>query len=73
MGIKKIGASFGIDASQPQQEGLPESPLRRTEPAPDAGDTARATAWLDENWQAIEYYNAYVEEHGLPLDEFRQF
>lgn len=29
--------------------------------------------WLEENREAIEYYNAYVAEHGLPLYQYRQF
>jgi antitoxin CcdA len=33
----------------------------------------RAKRWLEENWAAIESSNAYVEEHGLPLKEYRLF
>ena len=33
----------------------------------------RAEQWQEENRGAIEYWNAYVEEHGLPLAEYRQF
>lgn len=33
----------------------------------------RAERWLQENMEAIESSNAYVEKHGLPLDEFRMF
>jgi antitoxin CcdA len=29
--------------------------------------------WLEENREAIDYYNAYVAEHGLPLYQYRQF
>ena len=29
--------------------------------------------WLAENEKAIEYYNAFVEEHGVFSDGFRQF
>lgn len=28
--------------------------------------------WQEDNAQAIEAYNAYVDEHGLPLGQFRQ-
>ena len=35
--------------------------------------TALREAWLEENREAIEYWNAWVEEHGLPLAEYRQF
>lgn len=30
-------------------------------------------AWLEENRAAIDYWNAYVEKHGLPLARYRQF
>ncbi len=33
----------------------------------------RAEQWQEENRGAIEYWNAWVEEHGLPLAEYRQF
>ena len=33
----------------------------------------RAERWLDENREAIETSNAYVERHGLPLARFRRF
>lgn len=29
--------------------------------------------WKIENRQAIDGWNAWVEEHGLPLAEYRQF
>lgn len=34
---------------------------------------ARALRWLDENKDAIESSNAYVERHGLPLARHRRF
>lgn len=34
---------------------------------------ARAEKWIEENREAIEYWNAWVEEHGIPLAEYRQF
>jgi antitoxin CcdA len=33
----------------------------------------RERRWKIENAGAIEAYNRWVEEHGLPLDAFRQF
>lgn len=30
-------------------------------------------AWLDENREAIQASNAWVEKHGLPLAKYRQF
>lgn len=34
---------------------------------------AREAKWVEENWEAIQYWNRYVEEHGLPLARYRQF
>ena len=34
---------------------------------------SRAERWQEENREAIEYWNAYVDEHGLPLAKYRQF
>jgi len=31
-----------------------------------------ARRWREDNARAIEAYNAYVDEHGLPLAQFRQ-
>ncbi len=33
----------------------------------------RAERWLEENREALESYNAYVEKHGLPLERYRMF
>ena len=33
----------------------------------------RAQLWLQENQEAIESSNEYVEKHGLPLDKYRMF
>ncbi|MFN0115146.1 MAG: type II toxin-antitoxin system CcdA family antitoxin [Paracoccaceae bacterium] len=34
---------------------------------------ARAEAWKRENAEAIAATNRYIEEHGLPLEEYRMF
>lgn len=34
---------------------------------------ARAQRWLRDNRDALAAWNEYVEKHGLPLAEFRQF
>lgn len=33
----------------------------------------RAETWLEQNREALDGWNAYVEEHGLPLESFRLF
>ena len=35
--------------------------------------TARRERWLRENRDAMDSWNAYVEQHGLSLAAFRQF
>jgi len=34
---------------------------------------ARAKKWLEENREAFEAYNKYVEENGLTLERYRTF
>lgn len=34
---------------------------------------SRADAWIDENRAAIDFWNRYIEEQGLPLEKYRQF
>jgi antitoxin CcdA len=34
---------------------------------------AKSEKWLEVNRAAMAAWNAHVEEHGLPLAEFRQF
>ena len=33
----------------------------------------RNRRWKEENREAVAEWNAYVAEHGLPLERFRQF
>ncbi len=34
---------------------------------------SRAEKWRAENREAVEFWNSYVEEHGLPLAPYRLF
>jgi len=54
--------ALGINISQACEKGLAASVSE-----------ARATAWLRENRPALDAWNDYVEKHGIPLSEFRQF
>lgn len=54
--------ALGINVSQACQSGLAAEVKK-----------AREAAWKEENRGAIESYNAYVREHGMPFDEFRSF
>jgi antitoxin CcdA len=35
--------------------------------------SARGDRWLRENSGALEAWNAWIDEHGLPLEEYRKF
>jgi len=54
--------SFGINVSQACERGL-LAEIKRV----------RETRWLTENKAALDGWNKYVAEHGIPLTEFRQF
>jgi len=53
---------LGINISQACERGLVETLSE-----------VRAKRWLEENREAIESSNAYVEKHGLPLARYRLF
>ena len=59
-----IGAAreLNVNISQACEKGLQE-----------AVATTRAERWIEENREAIDYWNRYVDEHGLPLARYRQF
>jgi antitoxin CcdA len=54
--------SLGINVSQAAEEGLAKAVLLK-----------REERWIQENWDAIQSSNEYVERHGLPLAKFRMF
>jgi antitoxin CcdA len=54
--------SLGINLSRACERGLTEEIADR-----------RAALWLEENREAIEAWNDYVEKNGLPLAQYRQF
>jgi antitoxin CcdA len=39
----------------------------------DAVRKVKAAKWLEENRAAIQSSNDWVEQHGLPLEKYRQF
>lgn len=51
-----------INISQAAEAGLAHAVAER-----------RAAQWLEENRGALDSSNAYVEQHGLPLAQFRNF
>lgn len=60
--LVKEARALGISVSQAAEAGLRAEITQ-----------VRARRWREENKAAIEAWNAYVEEHGVPLAEFRQF
>lgn len=53
---------LGINVSQASERGLAEE-IKRVE----------RERWLEENREALDGWNRYVEEHGLPLEGLRLF
>lgn len=53
---------LGVNISRACEDGL-EKQVANT----------RAEQWLEENREAIEASNAWVEKHGLPLARYRTF
>ena len=54
--------NMGINLSQACERGL----------AAEVAKTRRQR-WLEENHEALDSWNQYVAEHGLPLAAYRQF
>lgn len=53
---------LNINISQACERGLEEQVKR-----------SLREAWIEENREAIDFWNRYVDEQGLPLAEYRQF
>lgn len=53
---------LGVNISQASNRGLEEAVKK-----------ARGERWLEENGPALDAYNAYVAEQGLPLAKYRTF
>ena len=53
---------LGVSVSRACEAGLADE-VRRV----------REKQWIEENWEAIQGWNVWVEEHGLPLAKYRMF
>jgi antitoxin CcdA len=53
---------LGINLSQAAENGIAQ-----------AIEEKKAEQWLIENRESLEGWNAYIEKHGLPLAQYRQF
>jgi antitoxin CcdA len=60
--LLKEARELGVSLSQACERGLAASVAE-----------ARSRQWLRDNREAFDAWNEYVEQHGLPLAEFRQF
>ena len=54
--------NLGVSISQASNRGLSEAVKK-----------ARAERWLEENGEALNSYNDWVQANGLPLEKFRLF
>ncbi len=61
-GVVEAARAAGINLSQ-----TCEAALRA------AAKAERERSWQEENKDSIEAWNAWVEEHGSPLAQYRQF
>jgi antitoxin CcdA len=62
-GFQRV-TGVGARAAKSSKEKAPAGPDPRSK---------RARQWLDENREALESSNDWVEKHGLPFAEFRLF
>ena len=54
--------ALGVSISKASNRGLEEAVKK-----------VRAERWLEENMASLDAYNAYIKEHGLPLEKYRLF
>ena len=54
--------AFGLNLSETAERAIAEAVREE-----------KVRRWKEENHEAIEAYNRYIDEHGVPLSEFRQF
>ncbi len=60
--LLKEARELGVSISQACERGLAAAVAE-----------ARTLQWLRDNHDALKAWNEYVEQHGLPLAEYRQF
>lgn len=62
VGLVEQARELGINISRACEDGLEKQVAKD-----------RAERWREENREAIESYNRYIELNGVPLAEYRQF
>lgn len=68
-GLAETQAPFAAEA---QALGLDAAAIA-AQAVQEAIRSEKARRWLEENKEAIDAHNRWVEEHGLPLAEYRMF
>ncbi len=61
-GVVEAARANGLNLSQ-----VCEAALRQ------AAKTAAAERWKEENREAMEAWNVWIEQNGLPLEKYRMF
>jgi antitoxin CcdA len=61
-GVLADAKALNINVSRAAETGIAE-----------AVRTEKGRRWLEENREALLYFNQWYEENGNPLDEYRQF
>jgi antitoxin CcdA len=61
-GLLVEAKALGVNVSSACEQGLA-----------DAVRQQRARRWQEENAAAFDAWNTYVEDHGVPLGEYRKF
>lgn len=62
VGVVAEARALGVNVSQAAEAGIAAAVARR-----------RQERWLAENQAALESSNTFVEQHGLPLAQYRNF
>jgi hypothetical protein len=71
--MNKIPGAKATNTGRPGTSG-DAAPLLMTVIAPASDDLSeRGRQWQQENRAAIDRYNEWIAEHGIPLGEFRRF
>jgi antitoxin CcdA len=62
VGLVAEARELGVNVSQAAEQGIAAAVARR-----------RQEQWLAENRTALDSSNAFVEQHGVPLSQYRNF
>jgi len=72
-GRRTTSVSLGRDCLADARELGVDAPQGGERGSRGAVAEARAARWLDDNREALDASNKFVEQHGLPLEDLRLF